>query len=114
MRPSTETVHAPHSPTPQHSLGPSCSKVSRRRSSNVVLELTSKVWCRPLTVISMRIRSPMSHPVCKSLGRPMVGALGQYPEHRQAVLCARAQVRDRAGFRDQRVQRDRLGLGRCC
>ena len=37
MRPSTDTVHAPHSPTPQHSFGPYRRKVSRRRSNKEVL-----------------------------------------------------------------------------
>ena len=50
LRPPTSTVHAPHSPTRQHSLVPVSPRSSRRASSSVWCPATSTARGRPLSV----------------------------------------------------------------
>src|ERR1041384_3885536 len=55
IRPSTITVHAPHSPSPHPSFVPVSSNCSRNTSSNRTIGNTSSFLCSPLTLSSMFI-----------------------------------------------------------
>ena len=100
--PSTRTVHAPHSPTRQHSFVPVSPRSSRRTSSSV--------WCggdldraraRPLTVRSIR-RVAVIADACRreALDRDADGPQAEDVQHRETVLGTRPhRARGRAGIR---------------
>src|SRR5579862_6316710 len=58
-RPSTWTVHAPHSPRSQDFLGPVKPNSSRNASRSVVRGSTLSVHSEPLTVIFSSVRTSL-------------------------------------------------------
>src|SRR4051812_38215088 len=108
-RPSISTVHAPHSPSAQHSLLPVRSRSHRRASSSVSLLDTSTERATSLTVRSTGYRSARSGVIgSRSLALSqghiaLFKSSGQRPtaedeQHRLPVVGATPDVGDRGGL----------------